>query len=1128
MSLNPTDPGVNAAVFASAGSGKTYQLVTRLVRLLLAGARPDGILAVTFTRKAAGEMQERLLARVRDWAGMDDDRLAAALGGIGEATDLATRRRARHLYEQLLHAERGVRTTTFHALCQELLRRFPLEADVPPGFELAETTGELRDAAFEAMIADATRDPETAVARGLEVLFDALNGIDNTRGALESFLAYRADWWAYTETAADPLAFADARLREFLQVDPHADPVAELLDASSLQRLVEFRGLLEKHVNKGNQEAIERIATVLHEERSRTDRYAALQLVFLTTQGKPRARKPSGAQEKAMGAAGQDRFLALHAEFCADLARCREALARQQALAVNLAWYRAGQCYLDHYQRIKRERRMLDFADLEWRAYRLLNHSDNAAWVQYKLDQRIDHLLIDEFQDTNPTQWRLLLPLLEEIAAGDPERARSVFLVGDPKQSIYGFRRAQPELQAEASHWLEERLAGRQVPLSKSWRSSPAVMVFVNRLFDATPLGAQLSGFQTHDTHHHDLWGRVEVLPLVPKRDRPGPADPEAPPVLRNPLEQPRPVYEDDTAYREGQAIARRIRALIDSGLPVGHGTQARPLRLDDILILLRNRTASAQLERALREAGIPYLGSERGGLLEALEIQDLLALLELLVTPFDNLRLAQVLKSPLFAASDDDLIALASTEGRYWLDRLARLAEDPGASPAIRAAQTRLSAWQPLAGALPIHDLLDHIYTEGDVLARYRAATPEDQRPVVMANLSRFLELALEVDAGRYPSLIKFLDRLRQLRAGANEAPDTPPAQGVDARVRILTVHGSKGLEAPVVILADSTATANGRSTYAALVDWPADAERPARFLLPGRKDDLPEPVRALLDEKQLRDAREDANLLYVALTRARQLLIVSGHARGKGGEDHWYAAIEQAIDGLGARDDEGTWVLEHGEPPTPAAPAATPESPPVPSGLDRRLATPPTTAEIAPSLQVGTGGLVEAEDEDGLARGVAIHRALELLTGPTPPDAHTLAARIAAELALAARREELAVWIGEAQAALDHPAFADVFRPAAGIEARNELPILYARDGRRVYGLIDRLLIGDDRVVVVDYKTHRVDAGQCDALAAHYAPQLRLYADGLRRLWPEKAIDARLLFTHAGRQVRVDLEGA
>ncbi|HDP89090.1 MAG TPA: DNA helicase UvrD, partial [Thioalkalivibrio sp.] len=182
----------------------------------------------------------------------------------------------------------------------------------------------------------------------------------------------------------------------------------------------------------------------------------------------------------------------------------------------------------------------------------------------------------------------------------------------------------------------------------------------------------------------------------------------------------------------------------------------------------------------------------------------------------------------------------------------------------------------------------------------------------------------------------------------------------------------------------------------------------------------------------------------------------------------------------------------------------------------------------EIAPSRQVGTGGLVEAEDEDGLARGVAIHRALELLTGPNPPDADTLAARIAAELALAARREELEAWIGEALAARDHPAFADVFQPAPGIEARNELPILYARDGRRVYGLIDRLLIGDERVVVVDYKTHRVEAGQCDALATHYAPQLKLYADGLRRLWPQKAIDARLLFTHAGRQVRVDLEGA
>jgi ATP-dependent helicase/nuclease subunit A len=667
--------------------------------------------------------------------------------------------------------------------------------------------------------------------------------------------------------------------------------------------------------------------------------------------------------------------------------------------------------------------------------------------------------------------------------------------------------------------------------MSKSWRSSPAIMRFVNLLFDETPLGALLEDFETHDTHHHDLWGRVEVLPLVPKADKPEAPepDPDAPIRLRDPLETPRPYAEDDTAYREGQAIARRIRALIDAGVPVGAAGKARRLRYDDIMILLRNRTASEHLERALREAGIPFLGSERGGLLEALEIQDLLALLELLVTPFDNLRLAQVLKSPLFDATDADLVALAQTEGKYWLERLGTLVGTGVASPALAVAHRQLSAWQPLAGALPIHDLLDHIYTQGDVIARYRAATPEDQRPTVLANLTRFVELALEVDAGRYPSLIKFLDRLRQLRAGSDEAPDAPPSQGVDARVRIMTVHGSKGLEAPVVILADATAPPNDRGTYAPLVDWPVDAEHPELFMLRGKKADIDSDTQGQIDRAQERNRREDANLLYVAVTRARQMLIVSGHERSKGKEENWYVAIEAAVDGQAEANDDGAWVLEHGEPPEiVATEAAAPEAVTVPPGLDRKLRTPPSPSEIAPSRQVGTGGLVEAEDEDGLARGIAIHRALELLTSPNPPDADTLAARIAAELALSARRHELDGWIAEAMRALDDPAFADVMRPDATFEARNELPILYQQNGRRVYGMIDRLLVGANRLILVDYKTHRVDALQCEALAAHYAPQLKLYAEGLHRLWPERRIDARLLFTHAGRQVAVDLEGA
>ena len=1132
MSLNPTDPGVNAAVFASAGSGKTYQLVTRLVRLLLAGARPDGILAVTFTRKAAGEMQERLLARVRGWAGMDDDQLAAALGRIGEATDAATRRRARHLYEQLLHAERGVRTTTFHALCQELLRRFPLEADVPPGFELAETTGELRDAAFEAMIADATRDPETPVARGLEVLFDALNGIDNTRGALESFLAYRADWWAYTETAADPLAFADARLRAFLDADPQADPVAELLDDSSLQRLEEFRELLERHVNKGNQEAIERIATVLHEERSRTDRYAALQLVFLTTQGKPRARKPSGAQEKGMGTAGQDRFLALHAEFCADLARCREALARQQALAVNLAWYRAGQCYLDHYQRIKRERRMLDFADLEWRAYRLLNHSDNAAWVQYKLDQRIDHLLIDEFQDTNPTQWRLLLPLLEELAAGAGERVRSVFLVGDAKQSIYRFRRADARLLTTASDWLEARLGAQRFSLESSRRSAPAIIDCVNRAFADGPLAARLPDFPAHSTHWAELWGRVELLPPL-AAPASAEADGTTAAALRNPLLQPRPQPADDRHEEEGRIIAARIRGLVDGGTLIGPAAAARPLRYGDILILLRGRTHAGAYEKALRDAGIPFLGAARGTLLDNLEVRDLEALLNTLIAPHNDLALAQVLRSPLFAAGDEDLIRLAQTSGNGWMERLLRIAADCRAddeSPLARAARL-LPDWSARVGRLPVHDLLDRIYHEGDVLARFEAAASPALKPRVRANLIRFIELALEVDSGRYPSLPHFVARLAELRARADDAPDdAPPESGTGDRVRFLTVHGAKGLEAPVVFLADCGRADRDRSAWGALVDWPAERDRPETFVLVGRKTGRDRVTADLLARQQEAELREDANLLYVALTRARQLLFVSAAVTADNADQGWYGLLRAQWCPQPVAPDI-PFVHETGTPPAATAVPAIP--PPATVAVDprlrERLRIAPALVRIAPSrteASVDLRGPAGSGDPDGRTRGIAIHRLLEWLSATPRRGRARLLADIAHELQRDAADPELTSWLQEAEAVTQEPALAPLFDTAGYERAYAEVPLHYrADDGALIDGIVDRLLLRPDEAHVIDYKTHVIAADQAEATARPYHDQLHLYAEGVRRLWPDRRVRASILFTHCRRLVDLDV---
>ncbi|HEX5636886.1 MAG TPA: 3'-5' exonuclease, partial [Gammaproteobacteria bacterium] len=537
----------------------------------------------------------------------------------------------------------------------------------------------------------------------------------------------------------------------------------------------------------------------------------------------------------------------------------------------------------------------------EWKAYCLLTQTGNAHWVQYKLDQRIDHLLVDEFQDTNPTQWQLLLPLLQEMAAGESERARSVFLVGDEKQSIYSFRRAKPELQAIASSWLTDNLGARSFPLNKSWRSSPAIIEFVNSLFTQEEMHALFPDFPLHETHKTELPGEVVVLPALETGSDdaiPAPAtDSGVATVLRNPLQQPREEAQN-LHDLEGRQIAQQIRQLVDNKTAVQVDGFDRAMQYDDIFILLRKRTHVASYEKALRDAGIPYMGANRGSLLECIEIDDMLALLDTLLTPFNNLALAQVLKSPLFSADDIDLMQLAAHKSiPLWIDRLAEIAAERDEQHPLHRAHHYLCSWSALADRIPVHDLLDRIYHESQLVERYVATSPPSLKPRVRANLIRFLEMALDLDSGRYPSLMHFLLHIRELQQQERDAPDEAPMQTDDARVRIMTIHASKGLEAPVVFLADTINNDPNRDTLSALVEWPAQQERPTHIQLIPTKDSRDQISDTCLDNQKRTESQEQLHLLYVAVTRAKQCLYISACRPEIKPSTDWYTPIENAV---------------------------------------------------------------------------------------------------------------------------------------------------------------------------------------------------------------------------------------
>lgn len=1152
------DPQQSATVSASAGTGKTWLLVSRMLRLLIDGVKPDTILAITFTRKAAAEMQSRLNERLLHLASCDDAELHEQLKYIEAPINDTSLANARNLYEKILFDAHAPRMTTFHAFCQDILKRFPFEANVPPGFELVEQTAELEAEAWGLLISEATREPDGDIGNALEVLFDYCNGLTNTQTALKSFLQHRSDWWAYTFRQHDVINIAITKLRDQLGISDDTDPALSFFSFDVSKEMTEFSELLAKHATKENSKHQSTLAEIEKQLSSnkQQDAFEQMVSVFFTQSGKPRSRGSKKVQIQKMGEAGDARFIELHELFCERISQTLDQRARLNTLKISHAWYLAGNQLLIHYQAIKTERRLLDFSDLEWNAYLLLNddnndennNGNNAHWVQYKLDARINHILVDEFQDTNPTQWQLLLPLLNELAASNADKQRSVFIVGDSKQSIYRFRRAQPKLFDIAQNWLCTHLSANTTTLDTSRRSSPAIIDFVNRAFSDSKLNQQITHFDLHNTVHKQQWGYAEVLPLFTNEDADISTEQVAdnnqtPFELRNPLKEPRLIEEDERRIREAKYIAEKIITLVENSTPVNDTDHTRALRYDDIIILLRHRTHAAIYENALMQAGIPYTGVEKGTLLDTLEVRDVAALLEILTTPFNNLALAQTLKSPIFSLTDDDLVALASIQDGHWFNRLFLLAQQKPENNLISRAANLLSQWQSLAGALPVHDLLDRIYSESNLVERYVAAYPSHLQHRVVSNLNRFIELALEIDSGRYPSVSRFLYRLQTLRSSEQDAPDETPAGKSEARVRLMTIHAAKGLEAPVIFLADATNTTSGKDAYQAIVSWPAGDDRPSHFLLAAKKADRDQRTNELISVQAVDARREDANLLYVALTRARQYLFVSGCESKRSSDMGWYGAIVSALDESmddSLHQENGRYVIESGKKPKLSredlelTESSTIKIDPA---MAQAIQVITPIVNIAPSVMTSNHHYTlntqfdaqpeqseQLVDDDLQLRGIIIHNMLQWLTDPHcgTDNVQKLQIKWGGKI----DRELLDEYWGEAHALLAMRELDHLFNPAQFDRAYNEVPISYQYGDHNIHGIIDRMIVSKEDIYLIDYKTHtNTSESAQQELVQRYQNQMSLYYHGISRLWPDKKLIPQILFTHNGKSYDIDV---
>ncbi|HME20144.1 MAG TPA: double-strand break repair helicase AddA [Acetobacteraceae bacterium] len=1126
--LQASDPAVSAFVSASAGSGKTKLLTDRLLRLMLTGAEPARIQCLTFTKAAAAEMAVRLQKTLGRWVTLDDPALERELRALRVEPSEATLSAARALFARVLDLPGGMRIGTIHAFCQSLLRRFPLEASLSPHFRLVDDR-DAEDALTEAredMLAHASTPRMRTALATLAGLASAdqfgrhvaslQRDLPKLRGALELGDAIEdAQRRALGVTAATE----DEIIA--LAVNWQAEPTLREV-ARTVQRL-------------GAKQCAERAGRILGwlglEAAERCEHWAHWREEFLTKEGKPRAA--SQFASKAVTDAHPD--LARHfLDECDRIIAAIDACAALRVAAVSAALLTLAAPVLRAYAEHKESSGLLDYDDLIGRTSSLLV-DPGAAWVLYKLDGGLDHLLLDEVQDTAPEQWRIAHALTAEFFAGEAARDthRTVFAVGDRKQSIYSFQGADVDAFDRSHRLLRERVeaAGkpwRDATLDVSFRSTRPVLELVDHVF-ANPLAAAGVAEPGQPLEHYadraEHAGAVELWPLSPLPDADEPQPWTVPDQNRGLTSAPQ---------RLAETLAQWIAREVGGGVMLE--SKGRALAPGDAMVLVRRRNDFGRaLVRSLKSLGVPVAGLDRLMLTEQPAVQDLMALADALLLPQDDLTFACLLTSPLGGLSDDSLADLAVGRSSPLWEALRVRADE---RPEWRSAWAFFAALHARVDYVSPHALFaEALGPLGGRARLYARLGPEAAEPV-----DELLNAALAYGRMHPLSFQGFLHWLR--RSGAEVKRE---AEGAGNLVRVMTVHGAKGLQAPLVILPDTTSLPPDEGT----ILWATDpASRCDVPIWSPRREVRCAAAQQLRDTAARRRMEEYNRLLYVALTRAEDRLLVCGWQTRRGlDEACWYRLVERGFDDLPAqRTSFADWDGERrrhattqlaapdrgitegggqGSAPLPYWAGAAPDwraaPPPAEPGRPERLApSRPENVELGPVPAAATPLAAREAANNRFRRGTLLHALLQHLPD-LPPNRRATAATawldrpgngLPAGDADTLTREVLAI--------LDHPELARLFGP----DSRAEVPLTGRVGGAVVGGLVDRLAVLDDRVLVADYKTNRRPPTRIEDTPVLYRRQMAAYRAVLRDIYPGRAVSCALVWTQTSQVVMLSDE--
>jgi ATP-dependent helicase/nuclease subunit A len=1116
------DGNASVWVVASAGTGKTKVLTDRVLNLLLSGTPPGRILCLTFTKAAAAEMANRLNERLSHWAVAGDMELRTDIIDItGNPPDASMYEQARQLFARVLDTPGGMRILTIHAFCQSVLRRFPLEAGIPPQFEVMDdrSAAELLQDSQSRVLNRARTDPASPLAQALTEVTSHIHEL----GFAELLQALALERSRLTRLLTDTgglEAYLDGlRRRLGLQAGDDEQSCLQTLcaeaafDGQGLRRaaqiLVDAKAVTDTRCGNGLAQWLAAPPAL------RVEGFSAYLALFLTQKLEPRARLATKSvidAEPWLGAcllAEQERLIAAQKKLAAVIVNSATAGLTRLAAA-----------FLEAYETEKRHRALLDYDDLILATRDLLRRPGVAPWVLFKLDGGLDHILIDEAQDTNPDQWAVVATLAEEFFTGTGARdvPRTIFAVGDAKQSIFSFQRADPQaFLAMKSHFSDKVLDANQlwrtVPLDISFRSTKAVLDIVDAVFarDEARDGVALDGVEIqHQAHRVGHAGRVELWPpLLP--DMAPASEPWAPPVEQHFAEAPR--------ARLARLIAETIAQWISVGEPLE--SRGRMIRAGDVMVLLRRRGGFvAELVRELKRLDVPVAGVDRMVLTRQLAVMDLIALGRFLLLPEDDLTLATVLKGPLLGFDEDQLYAVAHTrKGSLW--QALREHETAWAQHAHRFLAGLLAR----ADYVPPHELYAEILSAKRGRERLIARLGFEAADAI----DEFLAQTLAYERAHVPSLQGFLHWLESGQAEVKRDLD----QAGRNEVRIMTVHGSKGLQAPIVFLPDTLSV----PTRTPPLLWPEDGG--AMLWAPRRGAGEPVSMAAKAAALRKRD-QEYRRLLYVALTRAEDRIYVCGwKTRQTRLAASWYDHVQA---GMGDRGRFEPINLPAHCPPFEIDGMVHHCLQTVPPKLDKqqvfaapvdalpRYALAPPPAEPAPPRPliasrpsqpepVSRSPLGTDRDQRRFQRGILIHRLMQTLPDLPIEIAESAARRFLARAIHGLDAAEQDQIVRETIAVLRHPEFAPLFAPGS----RAEVPVVGLIDGKALSGRIDRLVVTADEVMIVDYKTNRPPPSDVDAVAPVYLDQLAAYRAALAQIYPGKRIRTVLLWTDGPRLMEV-----